>query len=95
VALRDPQERAAEGTFWFYDEDCWALQGPVEQLPPPRHLGVGGIPDLPPHSIGRVGVGQPLGHDPLEIEPLHRGEEVSPSTSDTEHRREYRTGLGD
>jgi hypothetical protein len=54
----------------------------VEQLPPALHLGIGAVPDLPPDSVRRVGVGQPLGDDALEVKPLDGPKQVSAATPD-------------
>ena len=36
--------------------------------------------------LGRIGLGEPLGNDALEVEPLNRREQISSSTPDIEHR---------
>jgi hypothetical protein len=47
----------------------------VEEVPPTFHLGVGAVPDLPPDGVRAVWVGQPLGDDALEVQPLNSPEQ--------------------
>jgi hypothetical protein len=55
----------------------------MEQLPSALHLRVGSVLYLEPHRAKGIGVCLPLGHDPLEMQPFRRSEEIAarPSTA--------------
>jgi hypothetical protein len=59
----------------------------MKEFASPGHLSIGPVPDLSPDGVGRVGVGQPLGHDALEAQSLHGSEEVACAATTPEDRR--------
>jgi hypothetical protein len=71
------------------------LERAMEQVSAPLHLGIGPVPDLPPHCARRVGIGQPLGHDAPEVQPLDRPEKIARAPADAEDRGENGAGLLD
>jgi hypothetical protein len=60
----------------LYPRDANSAAPPlVEQVPATFLLAVRGIEDLVPWRGRPVGVGLPLGHDTLQVQPLHRFEQ--------------------
>jgi hypothetical protein len=60
----------------------------LEEVPSPLCLGISRILDLIPHSLQRVGIGLPLGHDALEVQPLGGLKQLAPMFLHSEHSGE-------
>jgi hypothetical protein len=67
----------------------------LEQLPATLALRVGSALDLVPQRLGPVEISFPLGHDPLQVEPLGSVKEIPATLINRKHLREHSCGRWD